>query len=210
MTKLFSIGYAGRSPKGLLSILSHFNVELLIDVRSNPYSKVNPEYNGVAFSRFLKEHGLKYADLGELLGARPESKSLYDRQSGAADYQRISQSAPFQKGINNLIAALNNGINAALICAERNPETCHRSLLIGDYLQTNFHIEMEHIISADKLLNQRELVHDLVYRDTSGNIDLFSDFEQLKSEALDRQIKKYAYVNPTYKQEKLKIQRNRR
>ena len=142
-----TIGHSTRTLEDLSGLLQAYGVQLVIDVRSIPRSRRNPQFNQENLSADLKESGIDYVWLKELGGLRhPRSDSQnkgWRNESfrGFADYM---QTPEFENGINELIKLAQDG-PVAIMCAEAVPWRCHRSL-IGDALLLRG-IAVEHIMT---------------------------------------------------------------
>jgi uncharacterized protein (DUF488 family) len=131
---IFTIGHGTRPIAELLDLLDKFAIGYLADVRSQPYSKFNPQYNRESLHRSLNQQNIKYIYLGDSLGGRPQDPSCYNNLTGRIDYDLVRQKDFFKKGIERLISAHEKNLNVALMCSERKPELCHRSKLISQTL----------------------------------------------------------------------------
>ena len=156
---IYTIGHGNRKPADFLSLLNEIRIEYLIDVRSQPYSKFNPQFNQHELSFFLERNGIKYVFMGDTLGGRPKDNSCYDRE-GKVDYELLKKKDFFLKGLERLKIAYNKGINVVIMCSESNPCECHRSKLIGRVLQTE-NIQLKHIDEKGKLKDQVSVINEL-------------------------------------------------
>jgi uncharacterized protein (DUF488 family) len=82
---LYSIGHGNRKPEDFLTLLKDFGIEYLIDIRSQPYSKFNPQFNQNDLKFFLERNGIIYVFMGDTIGGRPTDTSCYDKE-GKVDY----------------------------------------------------------------------------------------------------------------------------
>ncbi|MBI4244927.1 MAG: DUF488 domain-containing protein [Planctomycetes bacterium] len=158
--KIFTIGHSNNDINEFIKLLRRHNIEILADVRSQPYSKYVPQFNKILLENALKNHQIKYLFMGAELGGRPDSKEYYTAD-GRADYKKLSESKLFISGLTRLLDIANRSI-AAIMCSEENPDTCHRKLLIGWALQKK-DIEVCHIradCSVDPNINEQRLIFD--------------------------------------------------
>lgn len=160
---IFSIGHANRDFDEFVMLLKKFNVEYLIDVRTSPYSRMFPVYNKEAFASLLKENGIIYAYMGDLLGGLPKDPSCYiyftdknKEQARKVDYSKIEKKEFFKRGLERLINAESKKLKIAVMCSELNPQECHRSKLIGLALQ-KAGIIVQHINKIGELVDQNEV-----------------------------------------------------
>jgi uncharacterized protein (DUF488 family) len=115
-----------------VDLLEQSLIELVIDVRSIPYSRWAERYNKESLERLLLEAGISYDWRGDGLGGIPPDESFYDLE-GHTLYEPLAATAGFQKAIGGVeFAAARERL--ALICVEEAPERCHRHYLLGRVL----------------------------------------------------------------------------
>ena len=131
MRTLFTIGHSNQSLEEFIALLVKQSVERLVDVRSNPYSTFVPHFNREAVSRSLQGRGIEYLYLGDELGGYPESAEYYAGDRVA--YERIANSPAFRRGIKK-VAKDSERYSLVLMCAQENPEKCHRHPLLAQTL----------------------------------------------------------------------------
>ncbi len=164
---LYTIGHGRRKEEVFLALLKQYDIRYLIDVRSVPYSRFNPQYNRKYLEKLLPQHGMRYVFMGDTLGGRPTDRDCYTPQ-GKVNYEAIKQKDFFQKGIQRVKTAYKKELSLALMCSESNPCQCHRSRLIGAALQeAGFHLL--HIDENGKLKE-----HIQVMQEISGRKNLFN------------------------------------
>jgi uncharacterized protein (DUF488 family) len=146
-TTLYTIGHSHRSLEELLAILAEFGIRCLVDVRAQPASARHPHFNEPSLRAALTVSGLVYHWAGRQLGGfrAPQPNSVHvalapDSFRGFADYM---ESEAFAKATVQLIQ-LAQTTATAILCAEKLPEHCHRSL-IADYL-TLKGVEVVHLL----------------------------------------------------------------
>ena len=187
---LFSIGYATKAIDVLVEQLQQHEVHAVADIRSVPYSKTFPEYHREALQATLKKAGIQYVYLGQELGPRSEDPAHYD-ESGQVQFDRLMRSDNFLHGIERLKTGLAKDMNIALLCAEKDPAICHRSLLVGHYLQSQG-LELHHITHDGQVESHGKLEQRLV--EIQGlEADLLTEPESLKELAFKAQVKSCAY-----------------
>ena len=126
--RLFSIGHSNHSIDKLLNLLRSGGVTAVADVRSRPYSGRYPQFNRPELEMALRGDELSYAFLGDELGGRPGSRSLYG-PDGRVDYERVRRTAAFQRGVDQLMQGCESQ-RIAMLCSEEDPLECHRGLMI--------------------------------------------------------------------------------
>jgi len=142
---IFSIGYGNRNIEDFLNLLSRFEIQILIDTRSSPYSRFRPDYRKQALQAHLTQAGIQYLFMGDTLGGRPSDPACYT--DGKVDYHKLKQQPFYQAGIHHLRQMWAEGIRLCLMCAEAKPQECHRSRLLGETLAATG-IEVVHIDEA--------------------------------------------------------------
>jgi hypothetical protein len=126
---------------------------VIADVRSHPYSSYLSHFNRDLLKFELLKAKFKYVFLGDQLGARPKDLSCYINNK--AVYSKIIDSNDFQNGIKRILVGLDK-YRIALMCAEKDPISCHRTILICKYLR-QLDIEIDHIIDNKTLESQKQL-----------------------------------------------------
>ena len=150
---IFTIGHSDHKPGKFVDLLKNNYISAVADVRSAPYSRYHPQFDRNEIEKTLKEAGIGYVFLGEELGARRTEVECY--VDGKARYELIARTHAFQNGLRRLKkGCLTHRI--ALMCAERDPLTCHRAILIGRYLRASS-VSISHILDDGKLETNYEL-----------------------------------------------------
>jgi len=189
---LFTIGYSGRTIDNFIALLDQHKITALCDVRSMPYSSRNPDYNCELLNKTLKSRNIEYVFLGEELGARPKDPSCY--VDGKALYQKIAGSALFKNGLERIKLGMQKNYVLALMCAEKDPMTCHRTILICRWLRDS-QIDIRHIIDHETTETQADLEKRLIAQ-LKLYPDMFKDTDPnaLIERAYDMQGDRIAYV----------------
>lgn len=155
---VYTIGHGTRKADEFLALLQQYNIRYLLDVRSRPYSRFNPQYNKQQLQTFLQENGITYVFMGDTLGGRPDDPDCYDAQ-GKISYEVLRDKPYFKEGIERVKTALAKDLDIALMCSERKPAECHRSRLIGQVLSKE-HIELRHIDDLGGLKDQSTVMKE--------------------------------------------------
>lgn len=167
---IYSIGHGTKKIEAFLHELNSYKISYLVDVRTSPYSKYNPQFNREMLKNDLEKIGITYVYLGENLGGLPSDRSCY--VDGKVDYDLIKEKDFFKEGLKRLTIANEKNLNVAIMCSESKPEECHRSKLIGQELLKQ-NISLLHIISADKAKEQTTVMNELTKG--KGVLDLFGN-----------------------------------
>jgi uncharacterized protein (DUF488 family) len=144
---ILTAGHSTHSIEDFLALLAAHGVEQLIDVRTIPKSRRNPQFNTDALANTLRQAQIRYRHMPGLGGLRhPRKDSINsawqnDSFRGYADYM---QTPEFENALDELVGAARRG-RTAIMCAEAVPWRCHRSLIADALLARG--IEVEHIMS---------------------------------------------------------------
>lgn len=188
---LFSIGYATKPLTEFMVQLQSYEVNVVADVRSVPYSAAFHDYHRELLQRALKQQGISYVYLGKELGPRSTNPAHYD-ETGRVQYNRLQRADNFLHGIERLLTGLDKALNIALLCAEKDPAFCHRSLLIGHHLARANALPIQHIGFDGALESQAELEQRLVSLHDLEQ-DLFAAADDLAELAYKRQVQATSY-----------------
>ena len=126
---VYTVGHSNHPIEEFLKLLVKHNINCVCDVRSMPYSRFTEQYNRENIKEYLSEHNIKYLFFGEEFGARREEKSLLT--DGMVDFEKVAKNEKFIKGINRIEKGLEKGYRIALMCTEKEPIECHRTILVS-------------------------------------------------------------------------------
>lgn len=146
--KIYTIGHSTRTIEEFMALLKSQNIEQLIDIRTIPKSRYNPQYMQDSLAASLDESGINYQYLKELGGLRPRVEHSINegwRNESFRNYADYMQTEQFTDGIDKLIQ-LADKKTTVIMCAEAVPWRCHRSL-VGDALLAR-NIDVVDIIGA--------------------------------------------------------------
>lgn len=201
---VYTIGHSNISFEEFRALLQKHHITAIADVRSTPYSKFTPQFNREALQKSLRAIDITYVFLGEELGARTKDISCYNDE-GQVIYSKLQQTTLFQQGLQRVITGAKK-FRLALVCAEKEPFTCHRSILIGQALQAInvdvCHILHDGVVETHEQMLQRLTAH--IYKSyplsIQSQVDMFAT--EVPSEAVQRERalqiieRQIAYVNP--------------
>lgn len=190
--KCFTIGYGDYPIELFLYFLQKTGIDTIIDVRSSPYSKFNPYFNRDNLENSLKRNNVGYRYMGDQIGGRYSNPNLLF-PDGTVNYQKVRNTEIFQDGINQLISIISSGKKIALMCAEKEPERCHRFVLISRVLQSKG-VNVIHVLPEIKLKANEDLEKELIGSTTDAKQINISD-EPVNSADLmyEKLNKKIAY-----------------
>jgi uncharacterized protein (DUF488 family) len=188
---IYTIGHSTHRIEFFLEMLSHFNVNCLVDVRSLPASRFNPQYNKSALTASLKAKGITYLHFGDEFGARQTDVRVLDG-SGRVDFEKMRSSGVFRAGVEKLSTLANKGTMIALMCSEAEPVHCHRFAMITPAL-TGF--DVRHILKDKSMISQGELEGRMLeVFDKGSQLDIFHTASQRLHEAYKMLNRKIGFV----------------
>lgn len=147
---LYTIGHSDHELAAFIALLREHAIARLVDVRSQPYSRWQPQFNREALAPALRAAGIEYASAGETLGGRPADPALYNPGAERPDYERMAETPLYQGGIEQLLEAAQTA-RTAIMCSEGDPSHCHRHLLITQTLVARG-VRVLHILPDGDLL----------------------------------------------------------
>jgi uncharacterized protein (DUF488 family) len=187
-----TVGHSTLPCERFLELLRGAGVTAVADVRSAPYSRQFPQFNRETLLSELGAAGIAYVFLGKELGGRPSRPQLYC--DGVADYERMSQSAEFRRGLERVIEGAGK-YRIALMCSERDPLDCHRCLLVSRALVQRG-VGVSHVMDDGSLIRHSEIEDRLL--DISGRAgdDLFASRAERLAMAYRERARKVAFAEP--------------
>jgi uncharacterized protein (DUF488 family) len=153
---IFTIGHSTRTEKEFIDLLKQYSIQTLVDVRTLPKSRWNPQFNSSVMQRSLPAAQIAYLHEPELGGLRkpsPDSINTGWENPGFRGYADYMQTRQFESALNKIIS-LGKDQRIALMCAEAYYAKCHR-MLLSDAL-TVHGVEVLHIIDS-----KQTKVHEL-------------------------------------------------
>jgi uncharacterized protein (DUF488 family) len=170
--KLYTIGHSNHTIDKLVGLLQANGITRLVDVRSSPYSRFNPQFNRETLEASLTERGIGYTFAGDALGGRPDDPTCYTENSQLVDYRCVMQQEWFQDGIKRLLE-LAVGELTAILCSEEDPARCHRHHLITRYLLDKHpELNIQHI-RGDGVVFRAQMISASVDEPPSEQLSLF-------------------------------------
>lgn len=153
--QIYTIGHSNHTQEQFLNLLTAAKIQVLVDVRSNPNSRWAAFANEDNLKEILESVQIQYIYLGDVLGGRPSDSDSYDNQTGKVDYRAIREKEYFRHGINRLLDELKR-YRVCIMCAEEDPTSCHRNLLVAENLRQAgvkiFHIRGDGRVQTDEEL----------------------------------------------------------
>src|SRR5262249_62321000 len=115
---VYTIGHSTHDPERFIELLRAHGITAIGDVRSNPYSRMNPQYNRETLKTILAAADITYVFLGRELGARSQDPACYER--GKVQYDRLARTELFRAGLDRVRDGMER-FRLALMCAEKEP-----------------------------------------------------------------------------------------
>ena len=191
-TQIFSIGHSNHSIDKFLSLLESSEINMVVDVRSAPFSRMFPQFNQETLKKSLSDASIGYLFLGDQIGGR--SNDPDDYQDGQVLYKALANKEAFKTGIERLKEG-SARYRIALMCSEKEPLDCHRTLLVSQALASS-DIVVGHIHADGTVEAHGDALVRLLSLHNLSSPDLFSDDTGRVQEALTLQEKKIAYQIP--------------
>jgi uncharacterized protein (DUF488 family) len=187
---VFTIGHSTHPQERFIALLRQHGITALCDVRSKPYSRMNPQFNREELEEALPAHGIAYRFLGKELGARSDDPHCYDR--GKVQYGRLAETDLFKHGLKRVLRGMKDGFQVALMCAEKEPLECHRTILVARHL-ASLGVAVAHIHADGRLENHDSALSRLARLLNLPEDDMFHSREELLDDAYRRQEERIAY-----------------
>jgi len=143
---IFTIGHSNHSLEDFISLLRGHGITAVADVRSHPYGRLE-HFDREHLSAALQAAGIEYVFLGRELGARREESECYE--DGMALYEKIGELPAFREGLSRLCRGAEK-YRLAIMCAEKEPLDCHRTILICRHLRDSG-LQLMHILADGNL-----------------------------------------------------------
>jgi len=188
---VLTIGHSTHALKTLVELLKANTVAALADIRSSPFSRFTPQFNRGTLEKSLVAEGIKYVFLGRELGGRAADPSCYE--NGRVQYQRMAGTEVFRGGIERVLRGATKQ-RIALLCAEKEPLDCHRTLLVAPAL-LNAGVMVDHILADGRVETHAAAMMRLLGLLGMPQADILRSTAELVEEALQRQAARVAYVD---------------
>ena len=172
-----------------MGLLRMHGVTAVADVRSSPYSRHAPQFCIDDLKKALKDAGIAYVFLGKELGARSDKDSCYD--GNVVNYQKLSETVEFNSGIDRVVTG-SSRYQVALMCSEREPTECHRTILVSKILSEK-NIQISHILGNGEIETHEETMLRVVDILGMPRKDLMLSPSEVVAEAYKGREKQIAY-----------------
>lgn len=152
--RIWTAGHSKHQLPVLVDLLRGPEIEVVADIRSQPFSRYNPQFNRKSLEQALPGAGIRYVFFGAELGGRPPEPEFYDA-GGHVRYGAVAATERFNSGIDRLLAGAARR-RVAILCSEEDPVHCHRRLLVGRVL-TGRGIAVAHIRGDGHVADEADL-----------------------------------------------------
>ncbi len=188
---IYTIGHSNQSLSAFVATLEACGITAVADVRSYPYSQANPQFDRQMLRRELKSRKMAYVFLGKELGGRTDDPFCYVNER--VQYELLAETRLFQQGLDRVKRGMRTH-KIAIMCAEKEPLECHRSILIARQLVQR-QIRVRHIL-RDRKIEDHDATMSRLFRLLnldSDELHLFRSKADLLLEAYKIQGNKIAY-----------------
>ena len=155
---LYTIGHSNHTIKYFIDLLKRYKIGIVVDVRSVPYSRYCSQFDKNILSAALKESNIQYVFLGKELGARPDEPACYE--DGCVNFKWIARRKEFKDGVQRFLTSIEK-YYVALMCTEKEPLECHRTILICRNLK-EYNLCIKHIMEDGKIEDHHDTERRLV------------------------------------------------
>lgn len=188
--RILTIGHSNHGIEHFISLLRSHDVSAVADVRSAPFSRYAPQFNKEALQESLRNAEIGYVFLGKELGARTSDRSCYI--NGQVQYSLLAKTELFRSGIDRLLRGAEDA-RIAVMCTEKDPLDCHRTLLVTRAL-VDAGVIVDHVLADGRVESNDEAMARLLEKQ-GVQPDLFRSSDELLAEALQQQERAIAYVD---------------
>ncbi len=154
MKEIYTIGYSSFKIEDFIQILKNNNITCVIDVRSNPFSEYFQDYNKDILEKKLKKENIMYRNYKKEFGARQEEPSFYPK--GYLDFDLFTKSEQFNEGVLKIAKGIEMGFSFVLMCAEKDPITCHRNIMVAKAFKERGY-NIKHILFEGSIESQDDI-----------------------------------------------------
>jgi uncharacterized protein (DUF488 family) len=190
---IYTIGHSTHSIDRLIQLLTLHGITAVCDVRSQPYSRVNPQFNREPLRAALKSSGIAYVPLGKELGARTDDRRCYC--NGRVQYDLLAKTGPFRQGLDRVKEG-SRSHRIALMCAEKDPLQCHRTILVARHLEKEGS-HVRHILANGRIEEHGQAIARLMVNLRLPLDDMFRSKDDLIAEAYRVQGEAIAWQEKT-------------
>jgi uncharacterized protein (DUF488 family) len=189
-SSVFTVGHSNHPLELFIELLRRHGVTALADVRSLPYSRKNPQFNREDLKEALTIAGITYVFLGKELGARSDDPTCYEH--GKVRYDRLARTDLFKRGVQRIQEA-SEKFRLALMCAERDPLNCHRTILVAKHL-VDQNCDIKHIHADGAVESHGDAIDRLIQMLKLPTAGMFHSQDDIVEDAYKKQAERIAYA----------------
>jgi uncharacterized protein (DUF488 family) len=190
---IYTIGHSTHDEDRFARLLLRHEINIVLDVRSLPYSRHAPHYNRPFLQSWLSRIGVKYSFGGRTLGGRPENPAVY--VGAQVSYDLVASTESFISSLRRVALGARSA-RVALLCAEVDPIECHRFLLLGRALFERL-FDVQHILPSGELESHSDGEHRMLRANGLEQTDAFSATSDALRLAYERQGRRFAFTKPS-------------
>jgi uncharacterized protein (DUF488 family) len=187
--QIYTIGHSTHTIDEFIGLLKNAGIDTVVDVRSSPYSKHNPQFNRESLKVELAKQEIIYIFMGDELGARHREPEVLEAD-GRVNFEKVRGLESFKNGIKRVITGAEKGYGIALMCSEKDPMECHRFSLVS-YALKKEGVSVRHILADGTIKENVEFEECFLNK----NNDMFKTKEQEIEEGYKVIEEKVAFVN---------------
>jgi len=156
----YTIGHSNQTIENFIEKLKKHKINCVVDIRSSPQSKHNPQFNKDSLKEEMKKQSISYIYMGDLLGGRYDNPQLL-YPDGQVNFKKVRELDNFKKGINRIINGIEKGHILTIMCSEKDPYNCHRFVLVS-YQLSKMSVAVKHILESGEIILNVDLEKKLM------------------------------------------------
>lgn len=176
---VYTVGHSNHAEETFVQLLQDHGITAIADVRSSPYSRFAPQFNREALIRTLRSAGIAYVFLGTELGARSDDDSCYE--GGKVQYDRLAKTDLFNRGLDRVMEG-SRTYRVALMCAEKDPLDCHRTILVARHL-VDRGVKVMHLLAGGDVETHEDAMRRLLQMLSLPEQDMFRSRDEVVADA---------------------------
>ena len=196
---IYTVGHSNHELDVFIGLLNMHNINAVADVRSVPYSSYNSQFNRDFLAENLKVRDIHYIFFGQELGARSNKPECY--LNGQVQYDRLAELETYKHAVERIISGTSE-YNIALMCSEKEPLDCHRTILVSRSLVAN-NCTVKHILADGSIEEHVDTIGRLLEMTKLANEDLLRSYEDRVNEAFKIRESQIAYAKPPGEQDNM-------
>jgi len=190
---VYTVGHSTHPLARFSELLKRHSITAICDVRSHPYSRMNPQFNREPLHDALRAEGISYFFLGKELGARSDDRSCY--RNHQVQYDLLAETEAFKQGLKRVQDGAEK-YRVALMCAEKDPLHCHRTILVSRRLAGKG-VEIRHILADGAIETHDQSIDRLLGMLRLPQSDMFRTRDEIVADAYRIQGEAIAYREKT-------------